>query len=351
MKFIEDPITLFEKAMPGLVTDRNKNILLNNDVYYGKYHFYYIVTFPTFNCNNNCIYCYNFFEKKTSTRSEISIIFFQNIKLIKDRDLELIKSGVAKLTIAGGEPTLSDDYINLVRQAKKNGIHDIKIQTNGFGFSNRNFLLENMKAGINKIDFHIPSFNEIIFGKITRNPRAFKNSLIALNNLKETGYIQNTTLVFIINKYNYTDLPNYIKNVIINFNNVIGVNLFYVLKGNDAIDDTSILPRLNNLSEYLYEAMKLAKQYNLKLFIDYLPLCHIKEFHDFSIDHLTYSKGIEYPDSFIVRTKTIKCSQCKLNNICFGPTIDYIEIYGDDELLPFESIPVQLLDLFQINYE
>jgi radical SAM protein with 4Fe4S-binding SPASM domain len=75
----------------------------------------------TYQCNNNCIFCYN--EKQIKHRDELDTCQIKHII----RDIK--ESGVVQMNFNGGEPLMRSDFLELAGYAKSIGL-DVHLNTN-----------------------------------------------------------------------------------------------------------------------------------------------------------------------------------------------------------------------------
>ncbi len=114
-----------------------------------------------FNCNNNCIHCVVADKRSTKnlTNQEIKSI----IKKRPQNDCILF---------TGGEPTIRDDFLDLIKYTKKRG-HKVFLQTNGTQFSNLNFTKKSSKH-IDNILIAVHSCKEKVHDEIVRKKECIK---------------------------------------------------------------------------------------------------------------------------------------------------------------------------------
>lgn len=109
-------------------------------------------------CNLRCRYCMA--EDQKFAVEELSIDDY--IKLARP----MIKKGIKKIRITGGEPLLKKDLPILIKAFKKEGIEDISITTNGILLDK--YAEELREAGLTRINISLDSLNEDKYRYITR---------------------------------------------------------------------------------------------------------------------------------------------------------------------------------------
>lgn len=129
----------------------------------------------TTKCNVHCMHCYNWWKQdgEPMLHQDSYKKAFQLIdKIIKTTTAE-------RLTFTGGEPTISERFLELVLHAKLNN-KKVTIITNGNGPTNTYRQL--CKLQINLIEFSIHSLYADVHDKITRKPGSWQK---AVDNMKE----------------------------------------------------------------------------------------------------------------------------------------------------------------------
>ena len=78
------------------------------------------------NCNMNCPACYGLFSQQDLKKKDLLFILDK-----------IIKSGVKKISLTGGEPMLNSNYFEIISKAVKNGL-SVSLHTNGLLLTKRN---------------------------------------------------------------------------------------------------------------------------------------------------------------------------------------------------------------------
>jgi len=120
-------------------------------------------------CNNNCQFCNK--ERELST-SSIKKLLEMNKSVYKDT-----------LLINGREPTIREDFFELVKYANKIGFKNITLRSNGRMFSYENFCHKAIKCGIINFEIYLFSYNEYSHDSITKTPGSFRQTLKGIENL------------------------------------------------------------------------------------------------------------------------------------------------------------------------
>lgn len=128
----------------------------------------------TYNCNLNCIHCYN---DKSIKNCEIS---FDDIKPVID---DAKKLGVMSISLSGGECTLTKDFLRIAKYIREQRI-SLSVITNGQVFyDNPEISDEFIKLYPSRIGLSLYAMDEVIHDKITSVVGSHKKTLSVINKL------------------------------------------------------------------------------------------------------------------------------------------------------------------------
>jgi len=207
----------------------------------GKSYPIIVAIWPTYRCNEKCIFCGNFKKhvKKELTTQEIFEIIDQMNKL-----------SIPICAISGGEPLLREDIIEIGEYLLEKNIRN-SINTNGILITKT--LAKNLVKSYETIIISLDGF-ERTHDYIRRTRNGFKlavGGIRYLNSVKEDNLIG---INFVLNKYNYRELIPFTKTLlkkkIVDFISVQPVN--YVKRLNVPVTETQAL--VNDL-------LKIKKKY------------------------------------------------------------------------------------------
>ncbi len=294
-----------------------------------------------FSCNNDCIHCVVAGKRLTEdlTNQEIKSI-------IKKRPQD------DSILFTGGEPTIRDDFLNLIKYAKKRG-HKVILQTNGTQFSNLNFAKESSKY-IDNILIAIHSYKEKVHDEIVRSSGMHKKTIRGFKNIVKLKIPHSTQTV--ISKLNVDHLKE-----TYDFIQFISPKCRMFLTfphpmGNAYYNKDKVVPRYSEIKKYIRKALN---SYAYLLNTEAIPICYLYPFHDTvtNLDSSMIEKKIEEArkgfdcsrdENFIEdylslmlksKRKGLKCKKCIFNDKCVGVWEEYIEFYGEDlDLVPIYEL-------------
>lgn len=276
-----------------------------------------VVISITEKCNNNCLNCPNDtgFDKRIIEPSEV-------INFI-DKHLN---ADVKRITLIGGEPTISKDFFKIVEHIiNKNPKTIIQINSNGRFFFYEEFTKNLARYNANRFDIHIALYgsNSEIHEQHTQVRGSFKQTIEGIKNLQKYGFkIQLRT---IITKLNYKDLPdlaNLIKSLKIGYKlNFIGMDIIgkaYQNKEIIAVSHLEIAPFVEKAIDNICS--------NINCEIHLLPK------GIFKFKYHKYARMSGCVDGAF--TDSQGCNECSYIKECPRLLKSYVSIFGNKEHLP-----------------
>jgi len=295
-----------------------------------------IVIFLGYKCNNNCLFCINADKRSYKNKNTDEVI--KEIYKAKKENADIIE-------FIGGEATIRDDFLRIIKTAKNIGIKDIVIATNGRMFSNLEFAKKAVDNGLSAIIFSIHGHNAKAHDALTQSLGSFEQLVEGIKNLRSLGFDNingNTTVV----KQNYRHIPD-IANLYVKYN-VRNVEYIFVdpCYGGAYNNFHKLVPKISLASKFMKKALDIGNKYEYHQWkVRYVPLCYFKDYLD-QISEInerilfdTKHWAPDFIDNDVIRGRTVyariktkRCKGCKLYDICEGIWKEYIKHYGDKEL-------------------
>jgi MoaA/NifB/PqqE/SkfB family radical SAM enzyme len=274
-----------------------------------------------YDCNDNCISC------PVSRKGERKNPDYDNI--IKDIDKILKYSD--HISFNGGEPTLRNDIINILKYTEKKDAKEIFLLTNSKSFYYEKLAKEISLINNLKIITTLYGGSSKIHDSITRTPNSFKYKIQGLKNLIK--YNVNIELRILIHKMNYKHFDDTIEFIINNFKNKDFINIIIMSPKltNIALKHKNIVSeKISIIGHIIEEPVKklLKNAYNVKIF--HFPHCILSK------DLWELSCGITADEIEIIFCD--KCKDCILKEKCSGIWKSYFDIYGDEEFNPIMNL-------------
>lgn len=285
----------------------------------------------TKDCNQDCFYCCRDVNGKEKS--------LQDIKedLLK---LDSVDQGI----VTGGEPTLKKELPEIIRLTKK-FIKHVHVQTNGINFNNREYCKTIVDSGMDSVLVALPTFSPHKFMKIA-NTKDFLEE--KLNGLKYLARFYNlkTGVVFVPNKINYKEFPDYVKKIA-NISRDIYIQMSYPVDYNKEIEaKKKEMVKYSELSPFLKKGASICKQKNMELRIDGVPLCFLPSLKNINVSDLRTRK-YDFVEDFIDKErerydsdnyrgkehmKTEECKYCQWSGYCKGIYKHYANVFGIEEI-------------------
>lgn len=291
-----------------------------------------------YQCNNNCIFCYEKGNRNIESKTT---------EEVKEEIKAVVKDGYDSIHFIGGEPSIRDDIIELIKYAKSLEIECVMMTTNGRRFCYNDFAEAVIKAGLNQVIFSIHGHNSEVHDKIIQVEGGFAQMIKGIVNLKKLGFNgigTNTTIC----KLNYRYLEN-IAEILKKF----GIKRAEFIYAIDMTNNNfkSISPRVSEFSSFCKKAIDLGKQNNFNWILLNPPMCCVFEkyldrirYGD-SSDEKLYVNKEKYKKYFNLNKKKVikylkleNCQSCLLNDKCQGINKEYFENYGQTEICPVKVV-------------
>lgn len=285
-----------------------------------------------FVCNNYCRFCV-----QGDKRKEIPPL--STDEAIKK--IEQYREKGNSIVFTGGEVTLREDLIELIRYTRKLGYTKIQIQTNARMLADYNYAKKLVEAGANEFSPAIHGHKPEIHDYLTRAPGSFKQTIMGIINLKKLNQkvITNT----VITRSNFEFLPDIAKLLV-----KLKVDQFQFAFvhpiGNAYKNFFNIVPRLTIIMPYVKQGLLIGKKAGIPAFTEAIPYCFMRGFEDCIAENIIPSTIIVEPESVVEdytqvrrnegKAKGDVCIKCKLNHLCEGPWKEYPEKYGWEEFTP-----------------
>ncbi len=210
-------------------------------------------------CNAKCHFCY---FKDNRTRNF-------GVDTIKHQMDVAIKYGVRDVDFSGGEPTIHQDFLNMLEYAKSSGFRGICAITNGTTFHDKSFLKECQDAGLNDILFSLHGPRHIQNG-IMRVRNAYEKMIKSIENANEVGVRCRVNSV--VSSKTFVELPAVAS--ILNNHDIFNYNIISFKHCYDQTDaGVGETPRQIDAVEYIKEAIDTCYESVDYINVRYIPFC------------------------------------------------------------------------------
>jgi MoaA/NifB/PqqE/SkfB family radical SAM enzyme len=247
--------------------------------------------------------------------------------------------GAVKVSFGGGEPTIRRSLLPIVRWCRDRGYRSIKVASNGLMYSYRAYAEEACEAGIN--DFHISfiAHTDALYEQIMGKPGA--RSLVAqgVRNVMALGHKPVGDLII------KSDTWMHLADIVEHWAGfgIDTFNLWLVSLSDRNRDNLASLPRVSAMRDGICAAFDRGKQLGVSVVSRHIPRCmlpgyedHVADLREDKVLVITPRASFALWESRISpNTYAPKCTGCRHHGgACLGARLDYLERYGDDELIP-----------------
>lgn len=276
------------------------------------------------------------------------------------------KFGMTGVDFSGGEPTILPYWFDILKYTKKLGYKDICSITNGYRYSDINFLKRSIDAGLNDILFSLHGHNSEIHDGLTGIKGSFNKILSAINNAKELG--QKFRINTVVSKYNYKMIPELAN--LINDLNPVAMNFLPFRIETNADFDSAV--KQSDSLQYIKTSIDILDD-NIETTVRYVPFCLMKNYEKYVSTYIQrmfepyewseylFSKMDCIRDNEFIKTIDLEsdklklemiafrntmrdickkipvCATCSRKWICEGIWKSYLNYFGEDEFKSIEG--------------
>jgi MoaA/NifB/PqqE/SkfB family radical SAM enzyme len=282
-------------------------------------------------CNNNCMHC-----TRGNADRKLNLSYKDVVRLID----EIKERGATKVVLQGGEPTIREDFLDIIRYVKKSGFREVQIQSNGRMFAYLSYAREVSRNNITEFCISVHARSADKHDAFTGVKGSYAQTMEGIRNLVGLG--QFVRALIILTKQNYTDLRKIVDNML-----NLGVKSFQIgmviPEGNAYNNFSEVVPKLSETEPCLMETLGFLKRKNMAFNTQDIPRCFLKGFEEFvlevpGVDAEKIFPEKRFPDSEKARQnrKVLSrgCRQCRHFEICEGVYKEYAKRFGLDELKP-----------------
>ncbi len=274
----------------------------------------------TSKCNQRCIFC------SAAGRDDSFDI--------EDFKRAVLKTEDKLIVFSGGEPFILPLKILLyLVEFCVSSSKQVEIQTNALiikSIIEKNekevkLLIHLLRKTNGYFNVNLPSHLENIDFKITHIKDGLKNRLEGIRMLKALG--ATIRITHVINKINYGYLEGFANFLIENSDIWNWVQFSFIKAIGRAKENRKIVPKYSDVKPYLITALEKVDKAGFEFWVDHIPLCFLGRFYKHHVDVEKIKKNIK-ADYLYEKKKLPSCIGCKFYDICSGPRVDYIKIYG-----------------------
>ena len=200
-------------------------------------------------CNFRCTYCmpHEKFGHKYQFTPKENLLSFEEIEKITNI---LVKHGVRKIRITGGEPLLRNNIDALISKISRlKNINDISLTTNGFLLP---VMAKKLKdSGLHRLTISLDSLDDEVLKSMTGRNITAQSILSGISAAEQAGFTQikiNTVVQRNVNDHSIIDIAKHFKNRghIVRFIEYMDVGNLNSWKLNEVVPASEILEKINS---------------------------------------------------------------------------------------------------------
>jgi len=281
-------------------------------------------------CNNRCRFCV-----QGDKRQRFADRATEDAKRLLDEARE----AADELVLTGGEVTLREDLIDLVRHARSLGFHVIQVQTNGRRLADEALCDALMQAGVTEFSPALHGPRPEVHDELTRAPGSFKQTVRGILNVKRRGgrVVTNT----VVTRSSYRLLAELGRLLV-----RLGVDQYQLAfphpLGTAERHFAAVVPRLSLAAPYFRAGLDPGIEAGRRVMTEAVPLCFLGEgYRRYAAERIMPRTRIFDAESVLPdyaayrvvegKAKGPPCEVCRLREECEGPWREYPEHFGWSE--------------------
>lgn len=206
-------------------------------------------------CNLRCVHCYNWWKQEDMTSPDMGS-YKKAFRLLNHL---IRKTTVKRITFTGGEPCISERFVELVLHAKLKGKR-VTIITNGNGSSAVYHQLAKMK--VDMMEFSIHSSEPEIHDRITGVPGSWEKAIGNMKQMMKSGIY--VTPVIVITSLNYQTAED-----TVHFFRQMGINSIMINRyniGGEGLNHPNLPANAEQLRDAFGRLNKYVEKHAMNLF-------------------------------------------------------------------------------------
>lgn len=258
-------------------------------------------------CNNRCLYCH---EKDRSSHLELSDIVS---KLARN-------GGPDSVELYGGEPTLRNDFFDILDAARHQGFKRIKVVTNARALADINTVVKMTESGCHFFEIKVHHYQPSVHDDLTQVSGSLQETVEGIANLRRITTLYRApfktfiSLRISISGQNYEDIGNLASTFI-----PYGIDRIIL-----SFDDTRL--KMSKALPHIRDAINISILNRVWILTQGIPLCAMAglEHHVSEIYH--------GPDGDYKKAKS--CKKCVYDKVCPGMSTRYLDHFDFRQLKP-----------------
>lgn len=292
-------------------------------------HVRFLVLRPTVHCNQDCLFC---------SANESSGNAFGDPKVMLKAIARAAQRGVRRISFSGGEPTLSPHLPSFVLAAKRCGVREIELVTNGVLLDRADKVQRLVDRGLTHAFVSLHAHSEALSRTLTQKEGDHARTLQAIEHLLASGVL--VAVNHVITARNLAYLKVFIEAMHARFEGRVLVSFAFLTPQYKALEHPELWPRLAETRPHLLHAMARAVELGQPFVVGArqgVPPCVLGPFAPWSDIFETTAEAAS--EDAPQKSQAPACARCRHRRICTGLWRPYAARFGYDELAPIEGEP------------
>lgn len=290
-----------------------------------------------YDCNLACNYCT--ITPAMRRRSLPTGAIVRQLRAARD-------AGFDRVSFTGGEPTIRGDLLPLIREAKRLGYEDIKVQSNGLLYAEGANVDRLAEAGVTRWHVSIHTHRPEAYERMVRREGTHALMERGLCHLVDRGLDPTADQIVMRDTHEHlAEAVDWLAD-----RGVRRSQLWLVSLTDGNADNLASLPPLRELMPSVFAAFDRADARGVDLRSLHLPHCLLGPRKDRGLDPAAGGVRVVTPDAILdlrdakltPRRYVAACDGCPEKGACPGVRPDYLERYGDGEIAAARGLEPQV---------
>jgi cyclic pyranopterin phosphate synthase len=253
------------------------------------------------------------------------------------------RRGYDALSLTGGEPTIRQDLVGIVRAARDAGYRDIKLQTNGLLLAHGPNVATLIAAGVTRFHISIHTHDPEAYDALVQRDGAYPAMVAGIDELVTRGLPPVADVI--LKTDTYRKLPDAL--AWLRARGVREAHLWFVSLTDGNRDNVHSMPRMTEVVPVMRRAFAWARDSAMEVRSLHVPRCLLGDDAPHAFDPgqgdrvwvVTPDAEFELKGSILGGSRYVAvCEGCPHRAICRGIRPDYLARYGDPEFVEARQI-------------
>lgn len=281
----------------------------------------------TVNCNQDCTFC---------SVNETAKNAWTDPGVIHRVIARASRRGASRVNFTGGEPTLSPQLPAYIATARRCGIPEVDLCTNGVLLDTAPKVDRLVRAGLTHAFVSLHAHDEALSRLTTLKENEFDRTVRSIGHLLDAGMI--VTVNHVVNARNYRYLARFVEFMHARFGGRALITFSFITPQYKALENFHLVPRISEVIPHLKRAAWRALELGQPFYIGArqgIPPCFLGEFRAWSDVAEILVEALAEDGS--EKRRAPQCDRCRYSPYCTGLWVPYADRFGLDEIAPLEG--------------